>query len=235
MKLFVDLHIHSCLSPCGDELMTPNNIVGMAFLKQLDAIAVCDHNTARNLPAIAEVAGAMGVLLLPGLELTTREEAHLLCYFPSVAEALAFSDAIYPHLPDTPNAPDYFGRQTVMNIQDEPVAEEPKLLISALDLTFEECARLCSAMGGKPVPAHINRGGNGVLNALGFLPAGAGYAALEVYPALPLACPEDVLGRYPLLRSSDAHRLEDISERDFTLEAAERTVSAVFGAICPRA
>ena len=81
MKLYVDLHIHSCLSPCGDMLMTPNNIVGMAYLKGLDAIAVCDHNSAGNLEAIGQVAQMMGVLLLPGLELNTREEVHLLCYF----------------------------------------------------------------------------------------------------------------------------------------------------------
>ena len=80
MNIFCDLHIHSCLSPCGDMLMTPNNIVGMAFIKQLDAIAVCDHNTAENLPAVKEVADMMGVVLLPGMELTTREEAHMLAY-----------------------------------------------------------------------------------------------------------------------------------------------------------
>ena len=81
MKIHCDLHIHSCLSPCGDMLMTPNNIVGMAFIKQLDAIAVCDHNTAENLPAVKEAADMMGVVLLPGMELTTREEAHMLAYY----------------------------------------------------------------------------------------------------------------------------------------------------------
>ena len=84
MNIFCDLHIHSCLSPCGDMLMTPNNIVGMAFIKQLDAIAVCDHNACGNLPAVKEVADMMGVVLLPGMELTTREEAHMLCYFSGV-------------------------------------------------------------------------------------------------------------------------------------------------------
>ena len=84
MRLFCDLHIHSCLSPCGDELMTPNNIAGMAMLKGLDAIAVADHNSARNLPALSKTCAAMGVLLLPAMELTTAEEAHLLSYFPTV-------------------------------------------------------------------------------------------------------------------------------------------------------
>ena len=124
MKLFCDLHIHSCLSPCGDALMTPNNIVGMAFIKQLDAIAVCDHNTARNLPAIKEVADMMNVVLLPGLELTTREEAHMLAYFESVDAALAFSDVIYAHLPPIPNNAKFFGEQQRMNAQDEVIGIE---------------------------------------------------------------------------------------------------------------
>ena len=179
MKLFCDLHIHSCLSPCGDALMTPNNIVGMAFIKQLDAIAVCDHNTARNLPAIKEVADMMGMVLLPGLELTTREEAHMLAYFETVNQAVAFSDAVYAHLPPIPNNPKFFGEQQLMNAQDEVIGKEERLLISALDLSFEECAQLIHQHGGLCVPAHINRGSNGCLNALGFLPAGVAYDALE--------------------------------------------------------
>lgn len=98
MKYAVDLHLHSCLSPCGDELMTPNNIVNMAYLKGLDMIAVCDHNTARHLPAIKKVADAVGVGLLPGMELTTQEEVHLLAYFRTVEQAVEFSNVIYPHL-----------------------------------------------------------------------------------------------------------------------------------------
>ena len=90
MRLFCDLHIHSCLSPCGDELMTPNNIAGMAMLKGLDAIAVADHNSARTLPARSRTCAGMGVLLLPAMELTTAEEAHLLSYFPTVEAALAW-------------------------------------------------------------------------------------------------------------------------------------------------
>ena len=109
MKIHCDLHIHSCLSPCGDMLMTPNNIVGMAFIKQLDAIAVCDHNTAENLPAVKEAADMMGVVLLPGMELTTREEAHMLAYFPDVDSALAFSREVHAHLPPIQNRPEFFG------------------------------------------------------------------------------------------------------------------------------
>ena len=229
MKLFCDLHIHSCLSPCGDTLMTPNNIVGMAFIKQLDAIAVCDHNTARNLPAIKEVADMMGVVLLPGLELTTREEAHMLAYFETVEQAVAFSDAVYAHLPPIPNNPKFFGEQQLMNAQDEVIGKEDRLLISALDLSFEECAQLIHQHGGLCVPAHINRGSNGCLNALGFLPAGVHYDALEVSKAV--AQPLLDLSKYRILHSSDAHYLENILEPEFTVEALEKGAAALFSAI----
>lgn len=229
MRLYADLHIHSCLSPCGDELMTPNNIVGMAYLKGLDVIAVCDHNCARNLPAVQEAAQAMGLVLLPGMELTTREEAHMLCYFGDVEACMAFSERIYAHLPDIPNRPRYFGEQLVMNGQDEVIATEARLLISALDLSFEACAGLIRAHGGLCVPAHINRGTNGVLNALGFLPGNIHYDALEVYRPLP--APGVDLDRWRVLESSDAHRLEDISERGFALEAGEKSLRAVFASL----
>ena len=232
MKLFCDLHIHSCLSPCGDMLMTPNNIVGMAFIKQLDAIAVCDHNACGNLPAVKEVADMMGVVLLPGMELTTREEAHMLCYFPDVESCMAFGRVVHEHLPPIPNRAEFFGRQVVMNAQDEETDEEKTLLISALDLSFEECERAIHEHGGLCVPAHINRGSNGVLNALGFLPGGARYDALEVSGAV--AMPPMDLSGYRLLRSSDAHYLENILEPTFALEAREKSAQAVFDAIAGR-
>jgi len=229
MKLFCDLHIHSCLSPCGDALMTPNNIVGMAFIKQLDVIAVCDHNSAENLPAIAEAAAMMNVLLLPGMELTTREEAHMLCYFRRVEECLAFSRRIRGYLPPVPNNERFFGRQQIMNAQDEETGVEERLLISALDLSFEECERMIHEAGGLCVPAHINRGSNGVLNALGFLPQGVRYDALEISRAVPW--PEIDTNGYTVLHSSDAHYLENILEPEFTLDAYERSVDAIFDAI----
>ena len=232
MKIYCDLHIHSCLSPCGDMLMTPNNIVGMAFIKQLDAIAVCDHNTAENLPAVKEAADMMGVILLPGMELTTREEAHMLAYFPDVDSALAFSREVHAHLPPIQNRPEFFGRQVIMNGQDEEVGEEERLLISALDWPFEECERQIHLHGGLCVPAHINRGTNGVLNALGFLPGGASYDALEISDAVAMP-PIDITG-YRTLRSSDAHYLENILEPTFQLEVREKSTQGIFDAIAGR-
>ena len=226
--MFVDLHIHSCLSPCADDDMPPANICGMAKLKELDAIAVTDHNTARNLPFVKEAADYFGLILLPGMEITTREEVHLLGYFPDVPSAVEAGEFFSSHLPRIKNRPNFFGHQYVMNTDDQIVAEEERLLIGALDLPFEACAARIREAGGLCVPAHINRGSSGVLGALGFLPQGVHYDALEVSPAAPLTA--DVTG-YRLLRSSDAHSLEQMLEREFALEAETRSVDAVFDAI----
>ena len=162
-------------------------------------------------------------------ELTTREEAHMLCYFRTVQACMAFGEEIYAHLAPTPNDERFFGRQQVMNEQDEEIGVEERLLIGALDLPFEACAARIHAAGGLCVPAHINRGSSGVLGALGFLPQGVRYDALEVSLSAPPPS-VDVTG-YRLLHSSDAHHLEQILEPEFTLEARERSVDAVFDAI----
>lgn len=212
MRCAVDLHIHSCLSPCGDELMTPNNIVNMAKIKGLDMIAVADHNTARHLTAIKAVADYVGVALLPAMEITTEEEAHMLAYFPTVEMALDFSDELYTYLPNIKNRPEFFGHQLELDTDDEVVREEEKLLISAVSLSINELAPMVINRGGLAVPAHINRGGNGILQALGFLPPGVNFSALEVSVGLPLphkGIPDGLMQ----LHSSDAHYLENILER----------------------
>lgn len=229
MKCAVDLHIHSCLSPCGDMDMTPNNIVNMAKLKGLDMIAVSDHNTARQLPAVSEVAKSVGIALLPAVELTTREEVHMLAYFTTVDAALAFSNYVYEFLPSVKNRPTLFGRQAVMDSDDEIVSDEPKLLISALDLSVNELAERAVSFGGLCVPAHINRGSNGILQALGFIPPDIDFSALEVSESLPLD--ETGLPRLPRLRSSDAHILENILERESFLDLDEITPEAFFKAL----
>lgn len=230
MKYAVDLHMHSCLSPCGDELMTPNNIVNMSKLKELDMIAVADHNTARHLPAIKKVADFVGVGLLPAMELTTQEEAHMLAYFRTVEEALDFSDEIYAHLPPIKNKPDLFGRQLEMDEGDEVVREEERLLISALDISVDKLSEMVIGRGGLAVPAHINRGSNGILQALGFLPPGAKFSALEVTVGLPLphkGIPDDLIQ----LHSSDAHYLENIFERQEFLDMPSPDADGFFAMI----
>ncbi len=206
--------------------MTPNNIVHMARLKGLDAIAVCDHNSANNLRAVKTVADACGLLLLPGIEAQSREEVHVLCYFPTVEAAEAFSHAFYVTLPDMPNIPDFFGVQAVLDENDELVAHEPKLLIQSSELSIDALVALCRAHGGECVPAHINRTANSLLYNLGFMPETPRFSSVELMRNV--APPKELdLSPYHVLYSSDAHNLADISEREFFLPVSQRSAAAL--------
>ncbi len=223
MALHYDLHIHSCLSPCADDDMTPGDILRMAKLKGLDCVAITDHQSAGNLPASFACAKREGLLLVPGLEISTREEVHVLAYFPTLEAAMEMGAWCAEHLPALQNRPDYFGRQLLMDENDQVTGEEPRMLISALTAGLHEVTAQVRALGGVAVPAHINRGANGILTALGFLPPDEGFTAVEIAPALPLA--GDYSG-YRHLHSSDAHTLGDIAERGNTLPV-EKTAAAV--------
>ncbi len=223
-ELFVDLHIHSCLSPCADDDMTPQNVCGMAALKGLRMIAVTDHNSALNLPYFERAARENDLVLIPGIELTTKEEVHLLGYFKSVPDAVAFGAYLRAHLPKTKNTPSLFGRQLIMDEHDQVLGEEDALLIGATDIPLCEAVQRVRAVGGVPVPAHINRGSNGILMNLGFLPPDLHFSAVEVWRGLP--CPDAPKENRRVLHSSDAHRLGDILEAEFSLPLKNRTIEA---------
>ncbi|MBE5768432.1 MAG: PHP domain-containing protein [Clostridiales bacterium] len=213
--MFVDLHIHSCLSPCADDDMTPANICGMAHIKGLDAIAVTDHNTAKNLPYVEEAANHFGLILLPGIEVTTREEVHLLGYFPTVQAAVEMGEVFSSHLPPMKNNPRLFGNQFIMNTDEEVVGEEDRMLIGATDLPLDECVAMIRAAGGAAVPAHINRGANGLLRNLGMMPVTPAFPVVEVSPNCPVE--EAAIAGRRVLRASDAHQLGAIQEAVFDL------------------
>lgn len=225
IKLAADLHIHSCLSPCADMTMTPNNLVNMAYVKGLEAIAVCDHNSTRNLPAIKAVADARGLILVPGIEVETKEEVHMLCLFPELERAMAMGEWVYQHLPGIQNRPEYFGEQIAMNENDEPIYTEPKLLIQSANISIDEAAAVCRRLGGVPVPAHINRTSNSLLASLGFLPPEPAFTSVEVYRQLPVSGVE--LERYHVLYNSDAHDLASISEREHFISAYEKSAKGI--------
>ena len=223
MNFFADLHIHSCLSPCGDNDMTPGNILGMAAVKGLDIVAISDHNAARNLPAAQKIADAYGLLLVPAIEITTKEEVHMLGYFPDVETAVDFGAMLKEHLPPKKNKPAFFGEQLVMDEDDQVIGQEDALLIGATDLPLEECAARVRQVGGVPVPAHINRGSHGLLVNLGLMPETPFFPTVEMWRLLP--CDEKALAGRHVLHSSDAHYLGDIQEREHALRLEHRSVA----------
>lgn len=224
MGAFCDLHLHSCVSPCADDDMTPWNMVGMAKIKGLDVIAITDHNCALNAEDVMAAGAEYGVAVIPGMEITTREEVHMLAYFDTLQSAMAAGEEVYRHLPEIPNRPELFGNQLIMRNGDTPSGTVEKLLINATDLSVDDTCALVRRYGGIPLPAHINRGSNGMIGALGLMPFLPEYPVVEVYRGVP--CPAYATKGRTVLHSSDAHRLEDIQERVFELDC-ELTAWAV--------
>jgi hypothetical protein len=195
--------------------MTPWNIVGMARVKGLDMIAITGHNSAQNVRQALLAGEAYGVTVVPGMEVTSREETHLLAYFSTLEADMAFGSEIYACLPDVRNRDELFGNQLMSGDGDEPVGKIEKLLLNAVSLNADEISRLAERHGGFCVPAHINRGANGMIGALGLMPPLPRYPVVEVAEGLP--CADYATRGRRVLRSSDAHRLEDIAERCFAL------------------
>ena len=212
--------------------MTPANICGMAHIKGLQAIAVTDHNTARNLPYVKEAADYYGLILLPGIEVTTREEVHLLGYFRTVEEAVACGEVFSSHLPPMKNKPAFFGNQFVMNTDDEVVAVEDRMLIGATDLDLSQCTEIIRSQGGIAVPAHINRGSNGLLVNLGIMPEEPSFPVVEVARSLPVDA-RATAGRLQLF-SSDAHQLGAIMEPEFDLITERFSLNGLFDTLAHR-
>lgn len=226
MRAYYDLHIHSCLSPCGDADMTPNNIVGMAKLKGLDVIAVSDHNSALNLPAVMAVAEANDLLVIPAIEANTAEEVHVLCLFESLEGALGFSDLLYEHLPPILNDPAVFGAQQIMDTQDRVIGTVDKLLINAADLSIDDLLREIVPFGGVCIPAHVDKNAYSITAALGYIPPEYGFSCIEVKSP-----PFDTDFAGHVITDSDAHYLEHIAERERFLEVDALSVRGVLDAL----
>lgn len=209
MKYFYDLHIHSDLSPCGHRDMTPNNIINMSYIKGLNIISVTDHNTTRNLPAVIKSSNNK-IKVIPGIEVTTKEEVHVLCYFKNLNEAMQFGEIIYLSLIDIMNNPKLFGEQNIYNENDEIIGTIDKLLLSASSYSLSEINSMVEEYHGIMVPAHINKKSNSMLNTLGFIPDSLNINFIELYDELDIN--EKYMKRYNVLRNSDAHILTDISE-----------------------
>jgi hypothetical protein len=210
MNLYYDLHIHSCLSPCADQLMTPKNICAMAAIKGLNLIALTDHNTAGNVRVTEKAAAEEGLLFLPGIEICTAEEVHLLAYFESCSACEKMGQYCLEHLPPIQNKPEFFGEQTYIGPDDQPSGFEERLLITALSLPLEQVVQKVRSLGGVPVPAHIFRG-NGIMTMLGFIPPHVGFTTVEVQAG------EIPPGGLRSITSSDAHELGVIAEREHYL------------------
>ena len=234
MKIYYDFHLHSCLSPCGDDDMTPNNIAGMAHLNGLNAIALTDHNTTLNCAPLKKAAERYGITVLYGMELTTDEEVHMVCLFADEQSASKWEEYVAERLMKIDNNPDIFGHQHIMDEQDNIIGERQHLLINAVNLSFENVFGLVEALGGVAYPAHVDKNANSLISNLGFVAPDSTFKLAELHDPKNLG---DITAAHPyfkgckILSSSDAHYLTDINDAQNFIEAEENTPEAIIKAL----
>ncbi|MCR5652445.1 MAG: PHP domain-containing protein [Ruminococcus sp.] len=230
MKYYYDLHLHSCLSPCGDMDMTPNNIVNMAKLLGLDVIALTDHNTSLNCEAAMKAGEKIGLLVIAGMELTTSEDIHAVCLFPTLEKALKWNDYVDNHRIKIKNKPDIYGRQVIMNENDEETGETEHLLIPATDISIMSAHKLVKDFGGVCYPAHIDRDSLSILSVLGEIDESCGFTTAELADKTRLSAlraQHPILNTLKIVTNSDAHYLENMREAENFIELPELTAENV--------
>ncbi len=206
------MHIHSCLSPCGDLGMGPKDIVREAVAKGLDIIAVCDHNTAENAGAVMRAGGRAGIYVIAGMEICSREEVHVVALFESLFLARNMQNIVYSHLPGE-NNPAVWGEQIVADEENTVLGENMRLLIGATTLSLSDIVAAVHRFDGLCIASHVDRAAYGIISNLGFIPPGLAFDALEVSYRIPLKQAHEVIPGitgYPCVTASDAHFPGDI-------------------------
>ena len=221
-----DLHIHTVLSPCGDLEMSPRNIVERAREKNLEIIGITDHNSTRQVDVVEELASRVGICVLGGIEITTREEVHCLAFFPDQTARSHFQRYIDTYLPDVPNKADAFGYQVVVDEFDNILYTEEKLLITGINRSINQIEKEVHRLNGIFIPAHVDRPVNSIFSQLGFIPPDLHIEAMgitcyttESAVRRKFPIPENIA----LIKNSDAHFPEDIGRGYslFTLEECD--------------
>lgn len=226
MKAYYDLHIHSALSPCGDNDMTPNNIVNMSMLKGLDVIALTDHNSCANVRA-AMTAAEGKLLVIPGMEIETSEEVHMVTLFPDADAAEEMEQILKSSAPEIENRPEIFGNQYILDKNDEIVGEEKRLLVTASGMDIFSVVKAVSDLGGAAYPAHIDRASYSVLSNLGFIPPDLKIGTVEITEKNRDTMEAEYSKNYNIITSSDAHYLWDIAEKGRYMELSKLSAAEI--------
>jgi len=219
-EYYYDLHLPSCLSPCGDEDNTPNNIAGMASLCGIEIAALTDHNTCKNCPAFFEAAERNGIIPIAGMELTTSEDIHVVCLFEKLSDAMKFDEFVDSRRFKIKNKPEIFGEQLILDGEDNVIGKDEHLLPNATSISIEEVKDIVCEFGGACYPAHIDRQSNGIIAILGTLPAEPGFCTVELNSreSIPEYTEKYGLSDKLVVVSSDAHYLTDMRDAEISIE-----------------
>ena len=228
MKCFYDLHIHSALSPCGDIDMTPNNIANMAYIKGLDFIALTDHNSILNIQAILKCSESLPLEIIPGMEIESSEEVHVLTLFPTLDDAQNAYEEVKKNQLGIKNKPEIFGKQIIYDEYDQIKGVEEELLVNATKLSIKKIKEMVESYNGIAIPAHIDRNSYSVLSNLGNIPD-IGFNTVEISKNAHFN--EFSYLNLNIIRNSDAHYLEDISERENFIELEEKSILCLLNKI----
>ena len=224
-----DLHIHTCLSPCAELEMLPELIVKRAQEQGTQIIAVTDHNSAENVASVINAARGTGVTVLPGMEVQTREEVHVVTLFDTLEQVASWQEQVYASLPPLKNDEAAFGEQLVLDADGEPAGYLDRLLLASTSFSVEDVVRRVSDLDGICIPAHVDRTAYSIISNLGFIPPELDVVGVEISHNIgPIEARERFpqLKRYSLVASSDAHRLRDMIRRT-TLKMASATVAEI--------
>lgn len=231
MKLYYDFHIHSGLSPCSSEDMSPNNIINMSLIKGLDAIAITDHNGIDNVEVCCEIGKKQGLIVIPGVELQTIEDIHSVALFKSVEDLKAFYASISDKRLKIKNKPEKFGQQYIYDDQDEVIKTEPMYLITPFSISLNNMIDMVRSYNGLLFPAHINRNSFSIIKSLGFIDANLDIDNIEWYGSRPDDADmyeKRMTRKYRELINSDAHELIQISEKENYIEVEEMSIEGIF-------
>jgi predicted metal-dependent phosphoesterase TrpH/anti-sigma regulatory factor (Ser/Thr protein kinase) len=219
----LDMHVHTCLSPCGELDMHPAAIARAAALAGLDGLVVCDHHAADNAAAVSRAGGPLGVAVVPGMEVTSEEEVHLVAILPDQSRAAALQARVAAELPGR-NEPRVFGEQVIADEHADVLGFNDALLSGATRWSVERAIGEIHALGGLAVAAHVDRERFGMVGQLGFIPAGLPLDAIEVSSRTSFAEGRRRFAgptQTPIVTGSDAHRPDDIGA-SVTFVRAER-------------
>ncbi len=217
MQIKADLHIHSCLSPCGSLEMSPKAIAEKGASMGLGIMALTDHNSALNCPAFKINCIENGIVPVFGIEVTSKEEAHIVALFETVDEALDFGELVYLLLPDVENNPEVLGDQIVVNENEEIIEEVEKYLGNATELTIDNIRDEIKKRNGLFIPAHVDKPVFSIPSQLGFLPPD-NYDAVEVFTP---SNASGFSGSYTVISNSDAHYIDDIGKKGLVFDMTE--------------